>query len=203
MMKLDLYMFSGAEAGGAEASPETSAPTQPLSPSPAEAAAEAPSPAPEARAGDGANGEKEAARAALTSLESTLGQMEIAARVSGVRARWQAQEAQLREIYPAFSLEKSLKEDADFRRLLGAGVSMARAYEAVHLPEIVENAAKAAALGAAKAVGANVLASSSRARENAVLDRAAAVMKKDVGALSEREILGILEQVKRGETVRF
>ena len=202
-MKLDLLMFSGAEALGTDVSPEAQAPAPEPQPAPAaqESAPSAPAPGEDAK--DAPEDEKKDARETLSSLESTLAQMELCARVSGVKARWQAQEAQLREVYPAFSLEKSLKEDADFRRLLGAGVSMARAYEATHLPEIVENAAKAAALAAAKAVGANVLASSSRARENAVLDRAAAVMKKDVGALSEREILGILEQVKRGETVRF
>ena len=59
-------------------------------------------------------------------------------------ANWLREQENVQRDYPGFSLEEALK-DPDFARLVRAGVSMRRAYEAVHLPEILYDAMRRAA----------------------------------------------------------
>ena len=49
-------------------------------------------------------------------------------------ANWLREQENVQRDYPGFSLEEALK-DPDFARLVRAGVSMRRAYEAVHCPK--------------------------------------------------------------------
>ena len=191
MTKLHLYYFSGdAEDGGALA---PAAPTEKSAP---------PAGDPPATPEDGAS-DPAFARALLPALDAAVEAMALRARVQAARDRWTAEEAEVRARYPGFSLEEAVKSDPDFRRMLGAGVSVRRAWEVTRLPELIGEAARTAAANAAAEVGTKVLLAAARTRENAVLDRAAAVTRPNVGAMTEREVLAVLEKVRRGEKISF
>ena len=117
--------------------------------------------------------------------------------------RWEEEAEDLKHTYPAFSLEQSLRSDKGFASLLRAGVPVKLAYEAANLEKIVGAAMRYAAETAGKRTVQSIRAGTGRVRENPVLDRAASVLKKDVNALSEKDILRILRQVGNGERVTF
>lgn len=128
------------------------------------------------------------------------------ARFNAARAavqRWEEEAEELKQTYPAFSLERSLQSDKGFVSLLRAGVPVKLAFEAANLEKIVGAAMRCAADAAGKRTVQSIRAGTGRVRENPVLDRAASVLKKDVNALSEKDILRILRQVGNGERVTF
>ena len=86
-----------------------------------------------------------------------------------------------------------MRSDKGFVSLLKAGVSVRLAFEAANLEKIIGAAMRYAAGNAG----------GGRVRENPVLDRAASVRKKDVGSLTDREIMKILKQVSNGEKITF
>ena len=178
-------------AGQEDAKPETASaqkdaaeePEQPETETPAETAGpEAPSP------------------------EEVLRKAALSARFQAAQAtarRWEQEAEAVKEIYPGFSLEKALREDKGFSALLRAGVPVRLAFEAANLEKIVGAAMRYAAEAAGRRTIQSIRAGTRRVRENPALDRAASVTKKDVGSLTEREILKILRQVGNGEKVTF
>ena len=117
--------------------------------------------------------------------------------------RWEKEAEELKQTYPFFSLEDSMRSDKGFVSLLRAGVPVRLAFEAANLDKILGAAMRYAAGAAGKRTVQSILAGSRRVRENPALDRAAGVVKKDVGALTERDILKIIKQVSNGERVTF
>ncbi len=185
MKKLNLLYFSEGGEAAAE-SPEAAATAVPEPEGGA---------SPEEEAPDNA--------ALLSALEAAVDTMALRAKLDEVRDGLRRQAEEMQSDYPGFSLDEALRGDPDFRRLLAAGVSVRRAWAAVRLPELIKEAAGKAAAEAAVTVGRRVLDTAARTGENAVLDRAAAVMKPNVSAMSEREILAVLEKVRRGEKISF
>ncbi len=118
-------------------------------------------------------------------------------------ARWEKEAEDLKQIYPFFSLEHSLRADRGFVSLLKAGVPVRLAFEAANLEKILGAAMRYAAGTAGKRTVQSILAGTGRVRENPVLDRASSVRKKDVGSLTDREIMKILQQVSNGEKITF
>ena len=148
----------------------------------------------------------ETAGPADPSPEEVLRKAALSARFQAARAtalRWEKEAEAVKEIYPGFSLEKALREDKGFPALLRAGVPVRRAFEAANLEKIVGAAMRYAADAAGRRTVQSIRAGTRRVRENPVLDRAASVTKKDVGSLTEREIMKILRQVGNGEKVTF
>ena len=148
----------------------------------------------------------ETAGPADPSPEEVLRKAALSARFQAARAtalRWEKEAEAVKEIYPGFSLEKALQEDKGFSALLRAGVPVRRAFEAANLEKIVGAAMRYAADAAGRRTVQSIRAGTRRVRENPVLDRAASVTKKDVGSLTEREIMKILRQVGNGEKVTF
>ena len=148
----------------------------------------------------------ETAGPADPSPEEVLRKAALSARFQAARAtalRWEKEAEAVKEIYPGFSLEKALREDKGFSALLRAGVPVRRAFEAANLEKIVGAAMRYAADAAGRRTVQSIRAGTRRVRENPVLDRAASVTKKDVGSLTEREIMKILRQVGNGEKVTF
>ena len=96
-----------------------------------------------------------------------------------------------------------MRSDRGFASLLRAGVPVRLAYEAANLEKIVGAAMRYAAEAAGQRTVQSIRAGTGRVRENPVLDRAASVLKKDVNALSEKDILRIIRQVGNGERVTF
>ena len=130
----------------------------------------------------------------------------FAARVKAANAaaeRWRNEARELQKVYPSFSLEESLRNDSCFTSLLRAGLPVKRAYEAANLEKIVGTAMRYAAESARRRTAQAVRSGTGRVRENPVIDRAGAVTKKDVGSMTEREIIAILKQVSEGKRVTF
>lgn len=139
-------------------------------------------------------------------FREALSKAALAARIKAAEAaaaRWEKEAEDLKQIYPFFSLEQSMRSDRGFVSLLKAGVSVRLAFEAANLEKILGAAMRYAAGTAGKRTVQSILAGASRVRENPVLDRAASVRKKDVGSLTDREIMKILQQVSNGERVTF
>lgn len=140
------------------------------------------------------------------SFESVMRKAALAARLQAAEAtaaRWEREAQALREIYPSFSLEDAMRSDGDFVPLLRAGLPVRTAFEAANLETILGAAMRYAAGAAGKRLAQSLRAGAGRVRENPVLDRASSVRKKDVGSLTEREIMKIIRQVGNGERVTF
>ena len=187
-----------AENGGGlqtEAAPEEArepaAEPQTEAPAPEAQPREAPAPQPEA---PGPSAEENAAAAEAA---------QRMARARAVLAGWGREAAAMREIYPAFDLQAALEEPGDFRRLLQAGLGVRRAYEAVHLEEILSAAMRYAALRAGQRAAAAIEAQRARPQENPVADRAAVSTATDVNSLTRGDILRILGEVSRGARITF
>lgn len=116
---------------------------------------------------------------------------------------WQADAAALREIYPGFDLQREAQANGEFARLLRAGVSVRRAYEAANLERILSHAMRYAAQTAGKKTADALQQQAGRVQENAVLDRAPSLARKDVNSLTQRDILQILDEVGRGAKITF
>ena len=148
------------------------------------------------------------ADAAQTAAEKATAEAKaaLAARLKAAQAaadRWEQEAEELKQIYPFFSLEDAMRTDKGFVSLIRAGVPVRLAFEAANLEKILGAAMRYAAGAAGKRLAQSLRAGAGRVRENPVLDRAASVRKKDVGSLTEREILTILKQVGNGERVTF
>ncbi len=140
---------------------------------------------------------------ALESAADAVNERLVSRRVQKIREDWARESEAVKEIYPAFSLENELKGNRDFRDLLKAGITLRRAYETVHLPEILREAMRWAAAETGKRAGIVPREGSSRVQENAVLDRAASIPHREVKDLTERDILRILDSVGRGAKISF
>ena len=116
---------------------------------------------------------------------------------------WEESAAQLTEIYPGFDLRREMRENGEFARLLQAGVSVRRAYEAANLEKILGAALQYAARTAGKKTADGLRSQASRVQENSVLDRASSLGHKDVNSLTKQDILKILDEVSRGATIKF
>ncbi|MBQ6065254.1 MAG: hypothetical protein IJK89_00395 [Clostridia bacterium] len=138
--------------------------------------------------------------------EDVMRKAALAARLKAAQAaadRWEQEAEELKRIYPFFSLEDAMRNDKGFVSLIRAGAPVRLAFEAANLEKILGAAMRYAAGAAGKRLAQSLQAGAGRVRENPVLDRAASVRKKDVGSLTEREILKILKQVGNGERVTF
>lgn len=120
-----------------------------------------------------------------------------------VTEQWQREAEALKRRYPSFSLEESLRGDRTFGALLRAGLPVKTAYEAANLETILSAAMRYAAESARKRAAQSIGAGANRAKENPVLGRMGASHKKDVGSMTEKEILSILRQVSNGKRVTF
>lgn len=139
---------------------------------------------------------------AVKSLSETIGELKKRTEVNGRIAAWEKEAEEMKDTYPAFDLGKELK-NGDFRALLGAGVPLRRAYEAVNLEKILGAAMRYAAVNAGRKAAENLAKQTMRPQENGVLDRASSVKRTDVGSLTEKDIIRILGEVSKGAKISF
>lgn len=125
------------------------------------------------------------------------------AEAESVLASWRREEQATREIYPSFSMKNELLNESVFGTLLKSGVGVRRAYECVHLEEIIGSAIRYAVADIGRKTALNSSRTQSRPGENSVLDRAASVARTDVNSLTDRDIKRILAEVSRGAKISF
>lgn len=120
-----------------------------------------------------------------------------------LKESWKKQEEELKELYPSFSLEEEMKKGGDFKTLLCAGAPVRLAFEAANFDRLIGSAMKYAAAEAGRKTALSIRESSARVQENSVLSRAPAVIRRDVNALSGKDIIRILDEVSRGAKISF
>ena len=117
--------------------------------------------------------------------------------------RWEKEAEELKEIYPAFSLEGEMTGNEKFSSLIRAGLPVRLAFEAANLEQIMSSAMKYAAENAGLKTAQSIQAGAGRVQENPVLDRAASVRRRDVSSLTEKDIMKIITEVSKGAKITF
>ena len=212
LMLMQLFAEEAAPGSGAEteapAAPETDAEhtehAAPEQEAPPEGKQAAPAEAPEEKPGEppaGENGENNAGL--LAGVAAALEMKRLNGGLKKIVAEWEESAEALRSIYPGFDLRKEARENGEFKRLLQAGVSVRRAYEAANLEAILAEAMRYAVRTAGKKTAESMRSQYGRVQENSVLDRAPSLNKKDVESLTKADILKILDDVSRGAKIKF
>lgn len=117
---------------------------------------------------------------------------------------WQAQEEKVRELYPSFSFYGEYNTNETFANLLRSGAGVREAYEVAHLPQILTAAMQYAAKKAAEKTAAGMRTGADRPLENGIgARRIQPPTEKGVDALTQADIIRILERVGKGDKVRF
>lgn len=117
-------------------------------------------------------------------------------------ARWHAQAAQAREVYPGLDLKEEL-QNPRFLELLRGNVDIRTAYEVIHKDEIIPAAMHAAARNVEARLARKIAAGGARPVENGVAGGSAALVRSDVSRLSRSDIDEVMRRVARGERVTF
>lgn len=123
-----------------------------------------------------------------------------AEKVQQTVANWLREQENVQRDYPGFSLEEALKEP-DFARMVRAGVSMRRAYEAVHLPEILYDAMRRAAREGESRAAEMIRQRGRRPAENGLSPTGGAPVKKSAQELTRKERQSLIKRLQRGEKV--
>ena len=139
----------------------------------------------------------------LNGVREAFGENLKNAETEAVLASWRREEQATREIYPSFSMKNELLNEPMFGTLLKSGVGVRRAYECVHLEEIIGSAIRYAVADIGRKTALNPSRAQSRPGENSVLGRAASVTRTDVNSLTDRDIKRILSEVSRGAKISF
>ena len=116
--------------------------------------------------------------------------------------QWYAEGEKLKELYPSFDF-RAETANKDFTDLLKSGIPVQKAYELVHMEEIKEAAARAAAQTAGEQVVAKIKSKASRPLENGTSSQSAVITKSDVHGLSRADRAEIARRAQRGEKIRF
>ena len=116
--------------------------------------------------------------------------------------RLEAEEAQVKEVYPTFDLEKEAG-NPDFTALLKRGVSMKQAFEVLHMDELMQGAMQYTAAKVQQTTARNIQARQARPDEGAAAKAAPATMKTDVNKLTKADREKIAQEVMRGKIVTF
>ena len=116
---------------------------------------------------------------------------------------WYKEGEEVKKNYPSFDFKTEAK-NRDFRDLLRKGVSVSQAYQVIHMNEINEATAKAAAQAAGAQMEARIKSKQSRPSENGMSSQSAAIVRKDtVSSLNKKDRAAIAKEVLRGGRVSF
>ncbi len=115
---------------------------------------------------------------------------------------WITDEKELKKSYPDFSIEDEA-ENAEFVKMLKAGVSLKNAYLAVHHEEIVKDLVEKAAMEAKEKTALSIKTRGQRPLENGMTSKSTALYKTDVSKLSPAERAEIAKRVAKGEIISF
>lgn len=113
-------------------------------------------------------------------------QMERSQQIQRQMEEWDHQSANLKQLFPDFNLDKEL-QNPDFEQALRSGLSMERAFYAVHGEEIFSGAMATTAQQVREATVQDMAARSKRPKENAMGSQASAKVSKDVHKLTKEE----------------
>ena len=119
-----------------------------------------------------------------------------------VAERFENAEREVAESYPSFNAREELKNNPVFANLMKAGADMRSAYEAANIGAIINAAVKYGARAAEERM-TQALKEGGRVGENAVMNRAGSVKKRDISALGSKEILKLIKAAENGERIEL
>ncbi len=128
-------------------------------------------------------------------------QMERSQQIQRQMEEWDRQSANLKQLFPTFNLDVEL-QNPDFEQALRSGLSMERAFYAVHGEEIFSGAMQNTAQAVREATAQDLAARSKRPKENAIGSNASAKVSKDVHKLTKQERAEIAQR-SMGGAIRF
>lgn len=115
---------------------------------------------------------------------------------------WYRQADTMKELYPDFNFKAELA-NRDFVQMLKNGIPVQKAYEVMHMDELLTGAARTAAQQAEQNTVAKIKSKSSRPSENGTSSSSSAVIKSDVSKLTKADRAEIARRVARGEKISF
>ena len=121
-------------------------------------------------------------------------------RRQAIFAQWDREAEELKGIYPSFDVAKE-QENAQFMKLLGAGVPMRTAYEVAHKDEIIRSAMSFTAEKTAEKVANSVRANASRPSENGLSSNSASVNMVDINKLTREQMETYKQRALNGERI--
>ena len=116
--------------------------------------------------------------------------------------QWNQTSQSIRQTYPAFELEKELK-DPRLVNLPRSRVDMQTAYEILHKDEIIPAAMAYAAQTVERKLAENLRSGGLRPSENGTSGTGAVMLGSRVEQMSRKEIADLCRRVERGERVSF
>jgi hypothetical protein len=128
-------------------------------------------------------------------------QMERSQQIQRQMEEWDRQSANLKQLFPTFNLDVEL-QNPEFEQALRSGLSMERAFYAVHGEEIFSGAMQNTAQAVREATAQDLAARSKRPKENAIGSNASAKVSKDVHKLTKQERAEIAQR-SMGGAIRF
>lgn len=135
-------------------------------------------------------------------LKATKETAERQRQADQVYAGWMQEAEQLRGTYPGFNLQTELKSP-QFQKMLGAGVSLKAAFEALHHDEIMAGAMQHTARTIAKKTADGIASRQNRPIENGLNAQASANVKSDVSKLTKADRREVARRAARGEHIAF
>ena len=142
----------------------------------------------------------------LTDLKMQNAQLMAAQQAAQQRAamvqRLEAEEAQVKEVYPTFDLEKEAG-NPEFAALLKRGVSMKQAFEVLHMDELMQGAMQYTAAKVQQTTARNIQARQARPDEGAAAKAAPVTSKVDVHKMTKADREKIAQEVMRGKVISF
>lgn len=117
-------------------------------------------------------------------------------------ARWQSEADAVKAIYPGFDFRTELA-NREFQGLLKSGIPVQKAYELIHMDEIMAARQQATAQTTAAQMQAKIKSRAARPNENGTSSQSAVIVKNDVSSLSRADRAEIARRAQRGEQIKF
>lgn len=127
-----------------------------------------------------------------------IGQQQANAQIN----EWMKQADAVKSIYPDFDFKREIA-DRNFLQMLKNGVPVQKAYEVMHIDDLVTGAARTAARQAEQNTVAKIKNKASRPSENGTSSSSSAIVKSDVSKLTKADRAEIARRAARGEIIRF
>lgn len=115
---------------------------------------------------------------------------------------WYQEAERVKSLYPSFDFRAEVQNRA-FTDLLRAGIGVQKAYELVHMDEIRNATAQAAAKTVSEQMTARIKSKASRPTENGTSSQSAAIVKNDVHTLTREDRAEAIRRAQRGEKIEF
>lgn len=129
-------------------------------------------------------------------------QRQVREKVEVQLRQWYGEGEKLQKLYPNFDLGRESKNPR-FLALLRSGIPVRHAYEVIHMDEIKEGVAKAAARSTEKQVVDAIRAKGVRPAENGTAAQSGFTVKGDVSKLTKKDRAEIARRAARGEKITF